>query len=169
MITHMSARDISNREDVEIWRCRLVGKRLVTSSDDIAAWDDWKTPDAPPHFPRIYWCQPAEESLGRRLQYHLQPQSPLLSLPVELRLQILQRAVPPKRVEEPGQTARMAGDPPVVEKWMNTSAIIFCCKQLYVEARELAVGEHTVPVEDLPRRCTLGPSERTDRNTAFDL
>jgi hypothetical protein len=53
---------------------------------------------------------------------------------------------------------------------MNTSAVIFCSKQLYVEARDLAIAEHTFPVEGLPDPCELGSTGwRPPRNTAFDI
>ena len=156
---------LRNREDVEVWRSRLVGRRIVTRTPGIHECNDAGGYHNPTQWmPRIYWCQPAEESLDRTLRYDLQPQSPLLMLPAEIRLRIWGMVVPPQKLEELGETPIMSGDPPPPqEEWINTSAIMFCCKQLYVEIREAAVLEHTTWIEDFPRRFTLRAAEVADR------
>jgi len=64
----------------------------------------------------------------------------------------------------------MSGDSvPENEEWIRTSSIIFVCKQLYVEIRELAVAEHTTRIEDFPPKFTLRAADvaaRVDRTYA---
>lgn len=92
-----------------IWSARLRGRRIV--------WNDHiKTEET-----RI---------AASPMMIQMQPSSRLLSLPAELRLQILEEALKP-------------GIPSAVP-------LIFACKQLFVEGRNIAMQNNTVHQSDLP-------------------
>ncbi|KAF2878462.1 hypothetical protein BDV95DRAFT_634516 [Massariosphaeria phaeospora] len=147
------------RCDAETWRARLIGKRIVTSDPHIAAHVGWKTSNMAEWEPRVYVCQPARDGFEKDVRYVMQPCSPLLKLPAEIRAQILGYIVPPQelcvglRTEEKEQ-----GD----KVWMNTSAVVFCCKQLYAEGRALAVQHHTFDFGAFPKWIRLGAVRRDD-------
>ncbi|KAF2180310.1 hypothetical protein K469DRAFT_292118 [Zopfia rhizophila CBS 207.26] len=144
----------AGREDAQTWRDRLIDKRIVTSSLEIASWKSCDFSYDPVVWePKIYFCKPLREGFEKNMNYDIQPNSPLLRLPAEIRNHILEYVLPPHKIEEvkvPDGTG-LDGE----ATWMNTSAIIFCCKQLYKEGRALAVAKHTFRYEDFPRKTRL--------------
>jgi hypothetical protein len=154
------------REDVQIWRARLFGKRIVTSDRDIAAFDSWKTShDWTSWEPRVYFSQPVGEGFEKGLRYETQPASTLLQLPAEIRCHILDLALQPEMISQKSDVGGMEQGDAV---WMNTSAIIFACKQLYAEGRALAVDKHTFPYNALPKKTRLCATGSDDCWYAFD-
>jgi hypothetical protein len=102
--------------------------------------------------PRIYYCESAEKSSGTGFTWDAQPASLLLSLPAEIRNHILQYVVPPHMISQ--QTDE---DTPQQNEatWMNTSAVIFCCKQLYSESCGLAIEHNTFDWGKLPKKTRM--------------
>lgn len=156
-----------SREDLQTLKDRLIGKRIVTAEPHIAEYKGWKQPTVDIHWePRVYLCISAGEGIDGRLQYETQPTSPLLRLPAEIRVHILEYVVPPQRVPPQATDAAAIdqGDAP----WMNTSAIIFCCKQLYVEARKLALESHAFEYEKFPRKTRFCNAQREESSYIWD-
>ncbi|KAJ4289586.1 hypothetical protein N0V90_010915 [Kalmusia sp. IMI 367209] len=148
------------REDAQTWKDRLIGKRIVTSDPHIAAHEGWKSTDYLTHWePRVYFSRPSGEGLDQHLRYDAQPHSALLRLPAELRLRILEFVLPPEMILQKTDVDGMElGD----AEWLNTSAIIFTCKQLYIEGRALALEKHTFSYERFSRKtrfCAGGTNE----------
>jgi hypothetical protein len=143
---------LKGREDAQTWRDKLIGKRIVTSSRHVADHDSWKSKDASTWEPRVYYSAPLGEGLERTFEYSAQPASPLLRLPAEIRNLIMQAVLPPHVISRKTKGGRRSyGD----ATWLNTSAIIFCCKQLYVEGRGLALELHTFDWNRFPRNTRL--------------
>lgn len=149
------------REDAQTWRDRLIGKRIVTSDPDIAAYDGWKSDDYLASWePRAYYCHPNGNGFDKHIKYENQDSSPFLRLPAEIRNIILEMVLPPEMLSQKTDVDGMEQGDAV---WMNTSAIIFTCKQLYVEGRTLAVEKHTFPYEKFAKKtrfCAAGNDER---------
>ncbi|KAF2263685.1 hypothetical protein CC78DRAFT_268148 [Lojkania enalia] len=143
------------REDVQTWRARLVGKRIVTSDRSIISECE-ATADSM-WAPRIYYNEKSREGSDGELRYEGQPRSRLLSLPAEIRNCVLSYVVQPK-TESHG--TEMDGSEKGDATWMNTTAIMFCCKQMYAEARPMAIQRHTFEVEGLPRKTRFRSTER---------
>lgn len=100
----------------------------------------------------MYYNAPAEAASGIAFTYSTQSASPLLRLPAEIRNHILEITLPPQvdlQTDEPRESN--TGD----VDWINTSAVIFTCKQLYVEGRALAIQLHTFEWEKLPKQTRL--------------
>ncbi|KAF2688419.1 hypothetical protein K458DRAFT_384604 [Lentithecium fluviatile CBS 122367] len=142
------------REDVQIWRARLFGRRIVTPDREIAAFDSWKNNDNDwvDWEPRVYFSRPVGDGLEKSLKYKTQANSMLLQLPAEIRTQILDLVLAPEMISQKTNVGGMEQGDAV---WMNTSAIIFTCKQLYAEGRALAVDKHTFPYEKFPKKTKL--------------
>ena len=70
--------------------------------------------------------------------------SPLLDLPTEIRLRILEEALTP---------TKLAGD--LYSHWIHSTSIVFTCKQLFVEARPIALEKNTFRRSELPERVYL--------------
>ncbi|KAF2640835.1 hypothetical protein P280DRAFT_469532 [Massarina eburnea CBS 473.64] len=155
-----------NREDAQTWRDRLTGKRIVTSVPEIAAYEGWKTKDWTIWEPRIYFCKPISENLGKAIKFEVQEESRLLRLPAELRIRILEYVVPPEMISQKIEsTSRRQGD----ARWKNTSAVIFTCRQLYSEGHTLAVESHTFPYEKFPKKTRLCAQGDWDREYHWDM
>jgi hypothetical protein len=155
------------REDVHVWRARLFGKRIVTRHREIvSAFDSWKTSDNWAVWePRVYFSQPVGEGVENGLKYDPQPQSTLLQLPAEVRSNILDLVLAPEMISQKTDVGGMEQDD---AEWMNTTAVIFACKQLYAEGRALAVDKHTFPYEKFPKKTRLCATGRDDCWYAFD-
>lgn len=149
------------------WQARLVGKRLVSASPTFT--DRYGA--------IVFHCEPNTASLGTKSITSRPNQSPLLRLPIELRLQIysiLFEAIHPNdwlpSYHHAGATPRFEAVYP--DDWLsldhNTGAtpasVIFACSQLYLESRDLALKACTFQYEDLPKvkrmvgyqsRCTM--------------
>ncbi|KAF2710763.1 hypothetical protein K504DRAFT_500705 [Pleomassaria siparia CBS 279.74] len=151
------------REDAQTWRDRLLGRRLVTPDLSVSSYPRWKN-DVYIWEPRVYFCAPPSEGLDAKLTYKTQPASPLLRLPAELRLQILECVVP-VQMAWTGMNKLYQKD----ATWMNTSDVMFCCKQLYAETRAMAVRLHTFEFELLPRRTRLCGMSREECIYIYDL
>ncbi|KAH7117914.1 hypothetical protein B0J11DRAFT_95321 [Dendryphion nanum] len=141
------------REDAQTWKDRLIGKRIVSSDIHISGHDGWKTPDLAKWEPRVYYSAPVRGRSGEEERgFELQPNSPFLRLPAEIRNNILEFVLPPQILSQETEVeSTEEGD--VI--WMNTSAFIFCCKQLYAEGRQLALERHTFEFEKFPRKVRL--------------
>lgn len=143
---------LQRREDAQSWRYQLIGKRIVSSDRHVTSYDRWKSSDAAtPWEPRIYFCCSQGEGFEQTLVYNAQVGSPLLRLPGEIRNLILKEVVPPQTVAEQADSENTGGN----VNWLNTSAIIFCCKQLYAEGRALAVEKHTFEWKKFPKKTRL--------------
>jgi len=151
------------REDAQTWRDRIIGKRIVTSDPDVASYLCWKEPDANTWEPRVYFCARIGEGFDKDIAYSTQAASPLLSLPAEIRIHILEYVLTPQ-ILTPGTDTFYQQN----ITWMNTSAVIFCCKQLYAEGRALAVKLHTYEYERFPKRTRLCALPR-DGDYVWDL
>lgn len=156
--------DLENREDAPTWRDRLIGKRLVTSSRHVALHDGWKSRDKTTWEPRIYFSAPLGEGKEKDMQWNVQKGSPLLMLPAEIRRLILEEVLPPQMLEMVTKVGWKYGD----AKWMNTSAVVFCCRQLFVEGRGLAVASHTFAWESLPKKTRLCSAKREKQEYEWD-
>jgi hypothetical protein len=156
----------ANREDPQTWRDRLINKRIITSNPEVATHDSWKIPDPSRWEPRIYFCEPSLEGLDKNLAYKRQTHSRLLMLPAEIRNYILSFVLPPEEAafEKTGE-----GPPQTSTVWINTSAIIFCCKQLYAEGRPLALQQHTFDWSCFPKKTRLCGARRDTEYWIFDL
>jgi hypothetical protein len=134
------------REDAQTWRDRLLGKRIVSSERMVVEHEGWRETESADWEPRVYYSAPVDEGSGRGFTYRAQPESALLRLPAEIRNHILELVLPPQEREE-GER----GETEPIE-WMNTSAIIFCCKQLFTEGRTMALNLHTIDWKEFPKR-----------------
>lgn len=143
----------NNREDLQTWRDRLLGKRLVCSDRHVCEHAGWKTPDPARWEPRVYYCEMANPNHDVAFTYAPQPQSRLLSLPGEIRNQIIGYVLTVDVVRD-GHTGRNGGDEERLE-WARVAAVVFGCKQLYAEGRDVAVKACTFRWEDLPKRTKL--------------
>ena len=109
------------------WRERLIGKRLVTSSptftglNGAVVFHNASTPTALTHYSRTSF-------------------SPLLQLPTELRLKILAHVL--EDIKPDDWISCHHGATP--------ASIIFTCKLMYTECRQLAMGACTCDYETLP-------------------
>lgn len=155
------------REDAQTWRDRVIGKRIVTADADIAAFDAWRLdPSSNMWEPRVYFCKPVGEGFDKGLAYEPQKESPLLRLPAEIRNHILELVLPPEMTSQQSEADGIEHGDAV---WMNTSAIIFTCKQLYAEGRPLAVSHHTFPYEGFPRKARLCATGDSGLGYIWDL
>lgn len=138
------------REDPQTWKDRLLGKRIVSPDRRIVDHDGWTATGSAGWEPRVYYSLPVGQGAERGLTYHAQPASPLLRLPAEIRNHILEYVLPPQMTREAGdaETSEDADD----ASWINTSAVIFCCKQLFVEGRAMAISLHTFDWEGFPKK-----------------
>lgn len=157
------------REDAQTWKDRLIGKRLVSSDTHISSHDGWKTTDLTKWEPRVYYSAPVRSQLGKKegeRGFELQLQSPFLRLPAEIRNHILEYVLPPQKIsqESEGESSEEGG-----AVWMNTSAFIFCCKQLYIEGRLMALRRHTYEFEMLPRKVRLGTATKEEHPYIWNL
>lgn len=160
----MSSAWLAKREDVQTWKNRLVGKRLVSSRQDIANHQGWKAEVSEGWEPRVYFSIPLHQGFDKHVQYALQPDSPLLKLPAEIRIHILEHVLPPDKTREDAIVPAWSE-----AGWTNTSAVIFTCKQLYAEGRALALETHTYDFAKLPRKTRLGAIERSEDRYEWDL
>ncbi len=135
MARHREIADNYAEEDERvsaIWSARLCGKRIVT--DDLERAQESRTAaskigvgDIVGRGARIFCNSP--KFIGP-ITYQAQHSSRLFSLPTEIRLQILEEALVPT-----GPSGLQ---------------LIFACKQLYVEGRNIALQNHVVHEYDLP-------------------
>jgi hypothetical protein len=140
------------REDAQTWKDRLIGKRIVCADRHVADHEGWKSTDPQDFEPRVFYSAPLNTTAaGISRQYNIQTASPLLKLPAEIRNRILELVLPPHMTSQAHTEGPSFGD----ATWMNTSAIIFCCRQLYVEGRGMAVDLHTFEWEQLPKQTRL--------------
>lgn len=151
--TESSDMYLKGREDVQTWKDRLLGKRIVSSDRRIVEHEGWTSTGSAEWEPRVYYSSPVGQGSEKGLIYSAQPNSPLLRLPAEIRNHILEYVLPPQMTRE----TRDAGQAETAEdiedaSWVNTSAIIFCCKQLFIEGRAMAVNLHTFDWECFPRK-----------------
>jgi hypothetical protein len=160
-IFELDMKNLKNREDVVVWRDRLIGKRLVTSHPGWAAHEAWKSANVAEWEPRMYLCKPIREGFEQTLKYDVQTASRFLMLPAELRNRILEFVLPPQQILNDAENDRID---PRDAPWMNTSAIIFCCKQLYAEGRTLAMEQHTFQLEKFPRKTRFCAPERENEH-----
>ncbi|KAF2471205.1 uncharacterized protein BDR25DRAFT_367949 [Lindgomyces ingoldianus] len=160
---------LENREDVQTWRDRLIGKRIVSSDPLIAEHEFWHTKDSRAWEPRIYHSTPAGEGFEKNISFDVQPDSPLLTLPAEIRNRIMEFVLPP-HILEPDIDAFGKYQPEGAEAtWMNTSAIIFTCKQMYAEGRRLAVEKNTFAYEKFVRKTRLCATRKIEIKYIWDL
>lgn len=155
------------REDVHVWRARLFGKRIVTHHHNVvSAFDSWKTNrDWASWEPRVYFSQPVGEGFENGLRYTPQTQAALLQLPAEVRSAILDLVLVPEMTSQKTHVGGMEqGD----AEWMNTTAIIFTCRQLYAEGRAMAIDKHTFPYDDFPKKTRLCAQQQDDCWYSFD-
>ena len=157
----MAMKQLKKREDVAVWRDRLIGKRIVTSHPGFAAHEAWKSTNTAEWEPRMYLCEPVREGFERKLEYNPQSGCRFLTLPAEIRNHILDYVLPPQQVVDDTEDGRVD---PHDAPWMNTSAIIFCCKQLYAEGRARAMDAHTFQLEKFPRKTRFCAPERANEH-----
>ncbi|KAF2016643.1 hypothetical protein BU24DRAFT_207278 [Aaosphaeria arxii CBS 175.79] len=146
----MKRSDFNEREDVQTWRDRLLGKRLVTSDFEISEHtrtllSSW--------MPRVYFNKPLREGVDGDMQSDVQPDSRLLRLPAEIRNHVLEYVLAARPLEIDGCEGDGIGGG--VGREIGTRdgcAVIFCCKQLYIEGRALALEQHTYSFEKLPKK-----------------
>lgn len=145
---------LDKRESTQTWRDRLIGKRIVSSDRHISEHEGWKSEDMKNVWePRVYFCTPIGEGFEKDLKYTVQDECRLLKkLPTELRLQILAYVLPPHVVSHETQAEGKELEDSV---GMNTSAVIFSCKQLYAEGRALAMDLHTFEWNKFPKKTRL--------------
>ena len=131
---HCVVRATYNLAPIEEWRVRIVGKRITTTNTHKAISSSYNFADFDKSAtPRFFYCAPVPTEFD-----HIHTQSSrLLTLPAELRLQILEEAL-----EDTAQSA---------------ASVIFVCKQLYAEGLLIALKSHTFKHTELPRLCRLHP------------
>lgn len=155
----MKRERLESREDLQTLKDRLIGKRIVTADAHIARY---KPTEDIAWEPRVYLSIPPGKGLDSHLQFETQPASFLLSLPAEVRNHIMGYVVPPQQVAcSPGTDRGNVS-------WINTSAVIFCCKQLYAETRRLCLEKHTFEYEKFPRKTRLCGAQKEERNYIWD-
>ncbi|OCL07649.1 hypothetical protein AOQ84DRAFT_377493 [Glonium stellatum] len=131
---YCAVRSTYNLTPIEDWRSRIVGKRMTTTDTYKAVRSRYKFADFDKSAtPRFFYCEP----VPAKYDYMHTRSSRLLTLPAELRLQILEGALE--------NTAKSA------------ASVIFVCKQLYAEALLIALKSHTFKQSELPRPCRLHP------------
>jgi hypothetical protein len=140
----------------------------VTPDSNIASvFDSWKSSDIDwaAWEPRVYISRPIGEGFEKGLKYELQTQSALLRLPAEVRSSILDLVLEPEMISQKTDVGGMEqGD----AEWMNSTAVIFTCKQLYAEGRALAVEKHTFPYARFPKKTRLCATGTDDCFYSFD-
>ncbi|ORY07142.1 hypothetical protein BCR34DRAFT_28335 [Clohesyomyces aquaticus] len=160
----MQRLDFSKREDVQVWKERLSGKRVTTSDPQIAAHDLWKDPKDLEWVPRIFFAKPIGEGFDQHITFDAQPRSILLSLPPELRNRILEFALT-MDVPQADQLDNFKGE----VRWENLSAVIFTCKQLYAEGRAMAVRRHTIDSKIFPKKTRFCGEGRPEDNYVWNM
>jgi hypothetical protein len=133
------------------WNSKLSGKRITTNDLEKARRDyaaASRTGRARIHPPkRIYFYTPSVLPPSFEFDHRMQQNSSFMKLPTELRLQILQEALTPGSYTE--HREQKTNNTP---SWIRGSAIaiIFTCKQLYLEGRPIALRNYTVMDSELP-------------------
>ena len=121
---------------IEEWAKRLLGKKMITEVK--------MESNTGCEISNVPGCFQAREVNGSPLRdvprsdAHV---SLLLGLPIEIPLCILEEALAPTEV---------AGDP--YSRWIHNTSIIFTCKQLFVEARSIALEKNIFKRSELPQR-----------------
>lgn len=158
----ISRKRLESREDLQTWKGRLIGKRIVVSNRQVAEWDGWKDTNMNTWEPRIYYCETGQKSSRTSFTWDAQPSSFLLSLPAEIRIHILQYVVPPHMISQQTEDTPHKGD----AVWMNTSGVMFACKQLYTESCGLAIEQNTFDWGKLPKKTRLCAADA--KNSYYD-
>ncbi|KAF2119116.1 hypothetical protein BDV96DRAFT_370989 [Lophiotrema nucula] len=156
---------LESRESADVLKHRLIGKRIVSADRHITDYPSWKQPPSSVWEPRVYFCSPLGEGFDEKIRYESQPASRLLRLPAEIRNHILEYAVQPQKVS---QEAGCGGQHQQEGSQLDSWTVLFCCKQLYHEARKLAVEHNTVDYETLPRKTRLCCEGNEEGNYVWD-
>ena len=114
------------------WRERLIGKRLVTASPCFIS----------DHGAKVFHNEPIPSSLTLSTTKPFPDSSPLLLLPAELRFHILANVLKDLQPDDWLSAHHHVGATP--------ASVIFTCKQLYIDGRQLALEACTFDYEELP-------------------
>lgn len=118
----------------EDWKARLLGKRLVTASP---SWEGQ-------YGVIVFHNEPTRSSLVPNIKESFSSSSPLLRLPAELRFHILTKVFEKLHSNDWLSSHYHAGATP--------ASVIFACKQLYLDGRQLALRACTFDYEDTPSK-----------------
>ncbi|KAF2003020.1 hypothetical protein P154DRAFT_108980 [Amniculicola lignicola CBS 123094] len=135
------------REDAQVWRDRLIGKRLVTSDPDVLESLATQRAKHPKRYPKVYSYELPGEGFDKHLEFNVQLGSRLLQLPAEIKNRILEFALsPPPQLHDTYSS---------IIEWGQRGAVILACKQLYAEGRTMALELNTFPYESLQAKTNL--------------
>lgn len=144
------------------WSNRLCSKRIVT--DDFARAEKSRIVASRTGMagikrpPRIFYSKPSDTPLNDKFANHLT--SRLMNLPTKIRLQIIMEALKPCRSSSTQGNGTTAS---------SGLALIFTCKQLYVEAGAIAFRNNVVKESDLPLYVVLRDRGGGMSNISMDV